>query len=66
MARGLEEVAERLRRELAQFELGDTELESVFGPLIETCETVAKTENEFLQCVREATETLKLVLKKVK
>jgi len=66
MPKSLEEVAERLRRELSQFELGSTELQSVFDPLIEECMKLSKDERDFLQCIREAADTLKLVLKKVK
>jgi len=61
-----EEWIEKLKKELNKFEIGDKDLDVVFEPLFEACGEVAKTYNDFKQCVNEGISTLKSVISKVK
>jgi len=64
--RSLEDIAEKVKEELAVFEIGGQDLDVIFDPLVERCMELAKTEREFKQCIDEAVSTLKSIIKKVK
>jgi len=61
-----DEWIERIKKELNEYEIGDYDLDQVFEPLFEACAKVAKTYNEFKQCIEEGVSTLKSVVSKVK
>jgi len=61
----LDEVAEKVRRELAEFEIGGEDLDAIFDPLVRQCAEVARDEKEFRQCIDEAITTLKRIVKKI-
>jgi len=62
----LDGIAEKIRKELAEFEIGDQDLDVIFDPLIQQCSELARDEREFRQCLDEAISTLKAVAKKIK
>jgi len=64
--RDLEEIAEKVKEELAEYEIGGEDLDVIFDPLIRKCMEEARNEREFRQCIDEAFSTLKMVIKKVK
>ena len=61
-----EEWVERIKKELNEYEIGGYDLDQVFEPLLQACSRVAKTYNEFKQCVNEGISTLKSIMSKVK
>jgi len=63
---GKQEWIKKLREELNEYEIGGYDLDQVFEPLFDVCDKVAKNENEFKQCMREAISTLKSVMNRVK
>jgi len=63
---GIEELIEKIKQELSEFELGEKDLDVVFDPLVQECVELAKDENEVKQCLKEAANTLIGVLKKIK
>lgn len=62
----LEDIAEEVRRELSEFEIGSEDLAAIFDPLVEECSKLARDEKEFRQCIEEAISTLKTIVRKVK
>ncbi|RLF63145.1 MAG: hypothetical protein DRN30_06975 [Thermoplasmata archaeon] len=61
-----EEWVERIKKELNEYAIGDYDLDQVFEPLLVACSKVARTYNEFKQCVNEGISTLKSVVSRVK
>lgn len=59
-----EEWVARLKKELNEYEIAGHDLGDVFSPLFEACSKVAKTYNEFKQCVEEGVSTLRSIIKK--
>jgi len=55
---------EKIKKELNEYEIGGHDLDQIFDPLFEACSEVAKTYNEFKQCVEEGISTLKSIIKK--
>jgi len=66
MSKSKEEWIERIKKELNEYEIGGYDLDHVFEPLLEACSKVAKTYNEFKQCVNEGVSTLKSIMSKVR
>jgi len=62
----LEEWLEKLKDALNEYEIGDLDLDKALAPLLEACSRVAKTADDFKQCIIEAASTLKSVAKRVK
>jgi len=60
------EWVEKVKKELNEFVIGDEDLDKVFEPLLNTCSKLAKTYDEFKQCVSEGISTLKSVITKVR
>jgi len=61
-----EDWIEEIKKELNGYEIGGYDLDQVFEPLLEACSKVAKTYNEFKQCVNEGISTLKSIMSKVR
>jgi len=61
-----EDWIERIKKELNEYEIGGYDLDQVFEPLLQACSRVAKTYNEFKQCVNEGISTLKSIMSKIK
>lgn len=59
-------IEERLKKELAQFVIGDESLDAIFEPLIAACRKVAKTDDELKRCIIEGISTLKQIVKSIK
>jgi hypothetical protein len=62
----LEEIAEKVIKELNEYTLGDEDLGKVLEPLIKKCAKLSKTAEEFRQCIAESISTLKNVVSKIK
>jgi len=62
----LDEFFEKFKEELNEYAIGDLDLDKALAPLLDACSRVAKTADEFRQCVVEAASTLKSVAKRVK
>ena len=61
-----EDWVERIKKELNEYEIAGYDLDQIFEPLLQACSRVAKTYNEFKQCVNEGISTLKSIMSKVK
>jgi len=57
---------EKIKKELDEYTLGDTDLSVVFEPLLERCARLAKNFDEFKQCLGESISTLKSVIGRAK
>jgi hypothetical protein len=57
---------EKIKKELDNYTLGDTDLSVVFEPLLEKCAKLAKNFDEFKTCLNESISTLRNTLNKVK
>jgi len=64
--RSLDEVAEKVKEELAEFEIGGQDLDVIFDPLVQQCMELSRNDKEFKQCIEEAISTLKSIVKKVR
>jgi hypothetical protein len=62
----LDEIAEKVLKELNEYTLGDEDLGKVLEPLIRKCAKMSKNADEFRQCISESIATLKSAVSKVK
>jgi len=62
----LEKIIEEVKKELGNYSIGDTELDTIFEPLLKACAKVTRTKEELTQCVKEGSKMLINTLKKVK
>jgi hypothetical protein len=62
----LEEITSKVIKELNEYTLGDEDLGKMLEPLIRKCAKMAKSVDEFRQCIAESVSTLKNVVSKVK
>jgi hypothetical protein len=62
----LDEIAEKVLKELNEYTLGDEDLGKVLEPLVKKCAKMSKSVDEFRQCISESIATLKNVVSKVK
>jgi len=61
-----DDVIERIKKELNEFEIGGQALDEIFYPLIEACSKVARNNSELKQCIEEGLSTVKAVVRKLK
>ena len=62
----IEELMRKVKEQLNEYALGDIDLDKIFEPLLEACSEKAKNESEFLECIKEGADVLKIVSRKVK
>jgi len=62
----VEKIVEEVKKELSNYAIAGTDLDSLFEPLLKACAKVTRTKEELKQCVKEGYKTLMDALKKAR